>query len=49
MNNTKHLGLFSPGRCYELGLKVPAQRAGERPRGTPLAPVRKETGAKGDF
>jgi hypothetical protein len=30
MNNTKQQGLFSPGRCYEPGLKVPAQvRRGE--------------------
>jgi hypothetical protein len=49
MNNTKHLGLFSPGRCYEPGLKVPDQARRERSRGIPLAPVRKATGAKGDF
>jgi hypothetical protein len=30
MNNTKQQGLFSPGRCYEPGLKVPAEaRRGE--------------------
>jgi hypothetical protein len=30
MNNIKQQGLFSPGRCYEPGLKVSAQtRRGE--------------------
>jgi hypothetical protein len=37
MNNIKYLGLFSPGRYYKPGLKIPAQARGGEATWYPLS------------